>query len=135
MEDQFDVPAKSSKVSDNLTSSDSYYWFNGKQEPLHKIPEYSFVIAEEASTENLNAFVTRSGRCPKEMKYNRYSVPKKAFRLSNESRTVWSKIPTKILSENRPGHSAANDLSINSLQIGEISHIFAFDVTGLPDST
>ena len=119
MEDQFDVPAKSSKVSDNLTSSDSYYWFNGKQEPLHKIPEYSFVIAEETSAENLNAFVTRSGSGSKEMEYNRYSVPKKAFRLSNESRTVWSKIPTKILSENRPGYSAANELSINSLQIGK----------------
>lgn len=102
-EEQFDIPAKSSKVNGNLLPSDSYYWFNGKQESLHKISEYSFVITEEASAENLNAIVTRSGISPQSIGYKRYPVPKKAFRLSNESRTVWSKIPTRILSENPTG--------------------------------
>lgn len=44
MEVQFDVPAKSSKVSDNLTSSDSYYWFNGKQELFIKYPNTHLLL-------------------------------------------------------------------------------------------
>ena len=99
-EEQFDIPAKPPKVHDNLAMSDSYYWFNGNKEPLQKMTEYSFVITEEDAAENLNAIVTRSGLSPQSMDYKRYSVPKKAFCLSNESRTVWSKIPTRILSEN-----------------------------------
>lgn len=63
--------------------------------------EYTFVITEEEATENLNDIVTRSGISPQSIGYKRYSVPKKAFRLSNESRTVWSKIPTRILAENQ----------------------------------
>ena len=101
MEDKFDTTTKSSEIRESLIPLDSYYWFNGKKEPLQKMTEYTFVITEEEATENLNDIVTRSGISPQSIGYKRYSVPKKAFRLSNESRTVWSKIPTRILAENQ----------------------------------
>jgi len=99
MEEQFDIktPARESQV--NTTQSD-YYWFNGNREPLQKIPEYSFVITDEDATGNLSTIITRSGISHQGMEYKRYPAPKKAFRISDESQTVWSKIPTTILNEN-----------------------------------
>lgn len=100
MEEQLDVKTKTYEADENTIQSDSYYWFNGKQEPLQKISEYSFVITDENTTDNLNNIITRSGISPQKMSYNRYVVNKKAFPTNNESRIVWSKIPTKILPEN-----------------------------------
>ena len=57
MEDKFDTTTKSSEIRESLIPSDSYYWFNGKKEPLQKMTEYTFVITEEEATENLNDIV------------------------------------------------------------------------------
>lgn len=101
MEEQFDVNTNTNETKVNKTVFDDYYWFNGKQEPLQKIPEYSFVITDEAMAENLNTIITRSGICLNKVECKRYSVPKKAFRMSDEYRIVWLKIPTKVLSERK----------------------------------
>lgn len=41
MEDKFDTTTKSSEIRESLIPLDSYYWFNGKKEPLQKMTEYN----------------------------------------------------------------------------------------------
>lgn len=126
MEEQFDINTNTNETKVNKTVCGDYYWFNGKQEPLQKIPEYSFVITDEAMIENINTIVTRSGICPYEVKYKRYSVPKKAFRMSDEYRVVWSKVPTKILSEKESTvlYSAPYYRTAEGYEVGSTNYFF-----------
>lgn len=133
MKEQFDIqtPVRESQV--NTTQSD-YYWFNGNREPLQKIPEYSFVITDEAATDNLNTIVTRSGISPQGMEYKRYPAPKKAFRISDESQTVWSKIPTTILNEKEPNvfYSAPYFRTAEGFEVG-LTNYFMVKLKSLSD--
>ena len=120
MEEKFDTQTRAEEAQVNKILSDDYYWFNGNQEPLQKIQEYSFVITDETVTEKLNTIITKSDLSSQGMKFKRYSVPKKAFRMSDESGIVWSKIPTSILNENETSvlYSAPYYRTVDGFEVG-----------------